>query len=67
MLTWAKVHHLNRLAEGVQKELLLTYVVDPPLGTDLSAAACIPLFSVREVALKRFIPSAEEKQLESEM
>lgn len=66
-LTWAKVHHLNRLAEGVQKELLLTYVIDPPLGTDLDTAACIPQFSVREVALKRFIPSAEEKQLESDL
>lgn len=68
-LTWAKMHHLNRLAEGVQKELLLTYVIDPAAGSGVSLDSpdCIPHFSIREVALKRFIPSAEEKQLETEM
>jgi tRNA-splicing endonuclease subunit Sen2 len=67
-LTWAKVHHLNRLAEGVQKELLLTYVIDPAAdsGVSLDSPDCIPHFSIREVALKRFIPSAEEKQLDEQ-
>jgi tRNA-splicing endonuclease subunit Sen2 len=68
-LSWAKVHHLNRLAEGVQKELLLTYVIDPSIdsGVALDTPECIQHFSVREVALKRFIPSAEEKHLETDL
>ena len=67
LLSWAKVHHLNRLAEGVQKELLLSFVVDPPIGTELDSPDCIYKHSIREVSLKRFIPNAEEKKLEDDI
>jgi hypothetical protein len=33
----------------------------------LDTPECIQHFSVREVALKRFIPSAEEKHLETDL
>ncbi|THH27382.1 hypothetical protein EUX98_g6802 [Antrodiella citrinella] len=59
--SWSWLSTINRVNSQVQKTLILTYVTIPsssrvsqPL---LSSPACLGLYSVREVVLRRFIPA----------
>ncbi|KAI0322573.1 tRNA-intron endonuclease [Amylostereum chailletii] len=59
--TWQWLSTINRVNSQVQKTLVLAYVTIPArskLGPDdLNSPACLRLYSVREVTLRRFVPA----------
>ncbi|KAH7926433.1 hypothetical protein BV22DRAFT_1194420 [Leucogyrophana mollusca] len=59
--TWSWLSTINRVNSQVQKTLILTYITIPAhsrLSPDvLSSPACFAHYSVREVVLRRFIPT----------
>ncbi|RPD64261.1 hypothetical protein L226DRAFT_505843 [Lentinus tigrinus ALCF2SS1-7] len=59
--SWSWLSTINRVNAQVQKTLILTYVTIPAqsrVSADLlSSPACLALYSVRDVVLRRFIPA----------
>ncbi|KAH7911055.1 hypothetical protein BJ138DRAFT_1151575 [Hygrophoropsis aurantiaca] len=61
--TWSWLSTINRVNSQVQKTLILTYVTIPTHSRfsnsddTLSSPACFAHYSVREVVIKRFIPT----------
>ncbi|XP_033109115.1 tRNA-splicing endonuclease subunit Sen2-like isoform X2 [Anneissia japonica] len=58
---WSRWAGLNRVTETVAKEVLFCYVIKPALLTeqDLMSPKCISSFTIKEIVMKRIVPSRE--------